>query len=100
MQRKPTHSGVLLKEEVLKPLGLTITEAAKDLGVSSKYLSEFLNGKISLSTDLALRISKATNTTPESWLGMQTKLDIWNSANKEIYVKPFPAVQENSIITG
>lgn len=93
MQRKPTHPGVLLKEEVLKPLGLTITDAAKDLGVSRKYLSEFINEKNSLSTELAIRISKATNTTPESWLGMQVKLDIWKSANKEIHVKPFPVIQ-------
>lgn len=77
---------------MLKPLGLTITEPAKDLGVSRKYLLEFLNGKISLCPDLAIRISKVTNSTPESWLGMQTKLDIWHSVNIEIYVKPFLAV--------
>ena len=94
-RRKPTHPGVLLKEEVLKPLGMTITEAAKDLGVSRKNLSELLNERISLSPDMAVRISKATNTTPESWLGMQAKLDLWESENKEISVIPFPLIIED-----
>lgn len=94
-KRKPTHPGVLLKEEVLKPLGMTITEAAKDLGVSRKNLSELLNERISLSPDMAVRISKATNTTPESWLGMQTQLDLWESENKEMKVIPFPIIQNN-----
>ncbi len=95
-RRKPTHPGYLLKEEVLKPLGLTITEAAKDLGVSRKNLSELLGEKIALSPDMAVRISKATNTSPESWLGMQAKLDLWESENKEIHVIPFPVMQERN----
>ncbi len=78
-KRKPTHPGVLFKEEVLEPLGMTITEAAKNLGISRKNLSEFINERISLSPDMAIRISKATKTSPESWLGMQVKLNIWES---------------------
>jgi len=66
IKRKPTHPGILLKEDVLKPLGLTITDAAKDLGVSRKSLSELINERISLSPDMAVRISKATKTSPES----------------------------------
>ncbi len=93
-KRKPTHPGVLLYEEVLKPLGLTITQASKDLGVSRKNLSELVNGKISLSPDMAVRISKATNTTAESWMIMQSNLDLWESENKEIFVTPFPTFQE------
>ncbi len=89
-KRKPTHPGVLLKEDVLVPLELTITQAAKDLGVSRKALSELINEKMSLSPDMAVRISKATNTSPESWLGMQAKLDLWKSLNKDINVIPFP----------
>lgn len=89
-KRKPTHPGVLLKEDVLIPLGLTITKAAEDLGVSRKALSELVNERISLSPDMAVRISKATKTSPESWLGMQAKLDLWKSQNKDINVIPFP----------
>ena len=81
--RKPTHPGEVLLEDVIKPLGITITEAARDLGVSRKTLSELINGKCALSPELAVRIGKATNTSPESWLVMQTKLDLWNALQKE-----------------
>ena len=77
--RKPTHPGVVLLEDVMKPLGLTVTEAAKRLHVSRKTLSELIHGKCNLSPDMAVRLSKATKTTPESWLSMQTKLDIWHA---------------------
>ena len=65
-KRKPVHPGNLFKEEVLIPLGLTVTLAAAGLGVSRKALSEFLNGHSSLSPEMAIRIGKATKTSPES----------------------------------
>ncbi len=83
ISRKPTHPGEVLLEEVIKPLGLTVTEAAKNLGVSRKTLSELVNQKATLSPAMALRIAKATNTSPESWLNMQTKLDLWNALQHE-----------------
>jgi len=95
MKRKPTHPGIVLKEDILVPLGLSITEAAKDLGVTRKALSELLNEKVSLSPDMAVRISKATNTTAESWLNMQSKLDIWKSENKGFNVIQFPSTNLN-----
>lgn len=64
-------------EDVLKPLNISITEAAKQLGVTRKALSEFVNERTSLSAEMALRIAKATNTTPESWMNMQTKLTLY-----------------------
>ena len=81
--RKPTHPGEVLLEDVIKPLGLTVTEAAKNLGVSRKTLSELVNQKASLSPEMALRVAKATNTSPESWLNMQTKLNLWNALQHE-----------------
>ena len=81
--RKPTHPGEVLFEDVIKPLGLTVTEAAKNLGVSRKTLSELVNQKAALSPGMALRIAKATNTSPESWLNMQTKLNLWNALQHE-----------------
>jgi len=81
--RKPTHPGEVLLEAVIKPLGLTVTEAAKNLGVSRKTLSELVNQKAALSPAMALRIAKATNTSPESWLNMQTKLYLWNALQHE-----------------
>jgi addiction module HigA family antidote len=83
IKRKPTHPGEVLLEDVIKPLGLTITEAAQKLGVSRKTLSELINQKSSLSPEMALRISEATKTSPESWLNMKTKLDLWNALQKK-----------------
>ena len=91
MTRKPTHPGNVFLEDVMKPLNLTVTDAAHMLGVSRKALSEFVNEKASLSPELALRISKATNTSVESWMNMQQKLTIWNARNHEPdNVIPFP----------
>lgn len=90
-KRKPTHPGEVLLEDVIKPLGLTITKAAKDLGVSRKTLSELVNGRSDLSPQMAVRIAEATNTSPESWLNMQTKLDLWRALkNKPDDVVNFP----------
>ena len=77
--RKPTHPGEVLREDVIIPLGLTMAEAAKRLKVNPKVLSSLLNCKSSLSPEMAVRIGKATDTTPESWLYMQAKLDLWNA---------------------
>ena len=88
-KRKPVHPGHLFKEEVLIPLELTVTQAALDLGISRKALSEFLNGRSSLSPEMAIRIGKATRTSPESWLNMQTKLDLWKIEKKNPEVIPF-----------
>lgn len=88
-QRKPTHPGEVLKEDVIKPLGLSVTKAAKHLKVTRKTLSALLNCKASLSPDMAVRISKATKTTPESWLYMQAKLDLWTAEQKSTKVDEF-----------
>ena len=95
-KRKPVHPGELFKEEVLIPLGLTVTHAAADLGVSRKTLSELVNCRSSLSPEMAVRIGKATNTTPESWLNMQTKLDLWEAEQEKLDVISFPVKPSNS----
>ena len=91
MTRKPTHPGAVFLEDVMKPLNLSVTDAASMLGVSRKTLSEFINEKSSLSPEMALRIGKATNTSVESWMNMQQKLTLWNARKHEPnYVTPFP----------
>jgi len=85
--RKPTHPGEVLREDVIIPLGLTITEAAKRLGVTRKTLSALVNCKASLSPEMAVRVGKATKTTPESWLYMQAKLDLWRAEQNPPEVK-------------
>lgn len=90
-KRKPVHPGEVIREDVIKPLGVTVTEAAKCLGVTRKTLSALLNCKASLSPEMAVRISKATNTTAESWLYMQAKLDLWTASKKSPKVKKLKA---------
>ena len=88
-QRKPTHPGEVLKEDVIIPLHLTITEAAKRLGVNRRTLSALLNCKSSVTPEMAVRIGKATKTTPESWLYMQAKYDLWNAEENFSDVEKF-----------
>ncbi len=76
-KRKPTHPGAILREDLLPALDMTQTEFAKRLHVSRLTVSELLHEKRGLSPELAARIGKLTNTTPESWLRMQEALDLW-----------------------
>jgi len=92
MKRRPVYSGVLLKKDILEPLKLTITEVASNLGVSRKTLSKLTNERISLSLDMAVRIGRATDTSPESWMNMQSKLNLWKSEQKKFKVVVFPTI--------
>jgi len=86
-KRKPTHPGEILREDVLKPLNLTVTEAAKRLGITRKTLSALLNCRAGMSPEMAIRVGRATGTSPESWLFMQAKLDLWYAENEKLIVK-------------
>jgi len=81
IERKPTHPGVVFREDVLEPLGLSVTDAAEKLHVSRKALSEVLNERTSLSPEMALKWAKFTETSPESWYQMQVNLDLWEASN-------------------
>ena len=78
----PPHPGEVLRELCLKPLGLTVTELAKALGVSRKTLSSILNGRGGISPEMAVRLSIAFNTTAESWLSQQVQYDLWQAERK------------------
>ena len=80
--KHPLHPGFVLKELCIDPLNLTLTEVAKALKISRKTLSEIVNGKTSISTMVALKISIAFNTTPESWLESQMEYDLWKARQK------------------
>ncbi len=74
---KPAHPGDVLKELYLEPLRLTVTEAARALGITRKALSELINNRTGISTAMALRLAKSFGTTPELWLNMQQHYDLW-----------------------
>ena len=75
----PPHPGKIIKSLCLEPLELSVTEAAKGLGVSRKTLSAILNGRAGISPEMAVRLSIAFNTTAESWINQQTQYDLWHA---------------------
>ena len=77
---KPPHPGEIIKELCVDPLNLTVTEAAKALGVARKTLSTLLNGRAGISPEMALRLSKVFGRTPEGWLQLQLQFDLWKAA--------------------
>src|SRR3989338_7257869 len=87
MMHNPPHPGIFIREVCLKPLKLTVTRAAKHLGISRKTFSELLNGKTGISPEMALRLAKAFNTTPESWLTQQMNFDLWKAQQKKPNLK-------------
>lgn len=87
--RKPTHPGAILREDILPNLGMTQTELAEKLGVSRRTISQVLNEHRPLTPDMAIRLSLLLETTPEGWLNMQQALDIWElkHINERVYTK-------------
>ena len=79
----PPHPGGTVRRQCLDPLDLSVTEAAKGLGVTRQALSDLLNGKAGISIDMAIRLSKAFGSSPETWLGMQMAYDLWQ-ARKQV----------------
>ena len=74
----PPHPGDIVTRQCLEPLGLTVTEAAKKLGVSRNALSMLLNGQMKMSTEMAIRLSEGFGGNPESWLLQQMQYDLWH----------------------
>ena len=83
----PIHTGQIVREECLKPLGLSVTEGARRLGVGRQTLSHLVNEKASVSIEMAYRLSKAFGSTPETWLGMQLAFDLARSRHPETAIK-------------
>lgn len=89
---EPLHPGEIMREDCLAPLGLSVTAAAKWLGVSRQSLSELLNGRNGVSPDMAIRLEMAGWSNAETWLRVQLKHDLWHARKraKRIRVAPFP----------
>ena len=83
----PPHPGGIVKRQCLEPLGLTVTRAAQGLGVTRQALSELVNERTGVSVDMAIRLSKAFGSTPETWLGMQMAYDLWQARDRAQRIK-------------
>jgi antitoxin HigA-1 len=91
----PPHPGEIIRDACLEPLGLSVSAAAKWLGVSRHSLSELLNGRASISAEMAIRLEKAGWSVAESWLRNQMSYDLWQARQRadQIKVEKYPSVE-------
>jgi addiction module HigA family antidote len=78
----PPHPGEIIRDQCLEPLKLSVTDAAKGLGVTRKALSELLNGHAGISPEMAIRLERAFGSTAETWLRMQLEYDLWQAEQR------------------
>lgn len=99
IKRKPTHPGQFLREEFLEPNGITQETFANALKLNRVTVSKILNMRQRITPDVALRLSKCLGTTPEVWLNMQIKIDLWEEQHNLRHkhqrglLKPFGIIQ-------
>ena len=77
--KPPVHPGRILKQDCLEPLELSVTKAAKGLGVSRNALSAIINGRAGISPEMAVKLSEAFGTSEELWVNLQKTYDLWNA---------------------
>ena len=90
MIHNPKHPGKMVKTLCLEPLGLSVTEAAKALGISRPTLSKLINGKINITPEMAIRLSVVFHTSDELWVNLQSGYDLWKAQKqkKKLHLKP------------
>ena len=96
----PAHPGEILRELIIDPLNLTITDVARHLGVSRKTLSKILNTKGAITPEMALRLELTfENPSAEHWLRLQNAYDLWQSRQhlSELHVQPFKTREQTSV---
>ncbi len=81
--KNPPHPGLSVRLDCLEPLGLSVTAAATALGVTRQALNNLVNGKSGISPEMAIRLSKAFGSSPETWLGMQMDYDLAQALRHE-----------------
>ena len=93
LMHNPPHPGQVIRRQCLEPLGLSVTRAAKGLGVSRNTLSMLLNGRLGISPRMAIRLSQGFGGSPQSWLQQQMHYDLWRAEQhrEKIKVQRFEA---------
>ncbi len=80
-KRKPAGIGEILNEEFIRPLGLTQGELADAMGVPRKHVNELCNDRRAVTASTALILARVFNNSPEFWLNIQRRIDLWNALN-------------------
>ncbi len=93
LDREPTGPGEILSEEFLQPLNITQRQLAEHLGCDVKVINRIVNGRTSISAELAIRLARALNTSPEFWLNAQQAVDVF-SARRKIRELPEPILMD------
>jgi addiction module HigA family antidote len=79
VMHNPPHPGEFIWETYLEPFDVSVRSFAHSLGVAASTVNRIVNGQSGISPEMALRLSKALGRSPESWLEMQHKYDLWNA---------------------
>ncbi|OFW02791.1 MAG: addiction module antidote protein, HigA family [Acidobacteria bacterium RIFCSPLOWO2_02_FULL_60_20] len=85
--KNPPHPGRIVRQECIEPLGLTVTGAARALGVSRQALNNLVNHRAGVSPEMAIRLSKAFGSSAEVWLGLQMDYDLAQAEKKSGQIK-------------
>ena len=85
--KTPAHPGRIVRSACLEPLGLSVTDGAKILGVSRQTLNNVIHGKSGISPEMAIRLSKAFGSTPETWLRIQLAYDLAQARKEESKIR-------------
>jgi addiction module HigA family antidote len=85
--KNPAHPGRIVKSACLEPLGLSITEGAKILGVTRQTLTKIVNGKSGISAEMAIRLAKAFGSTAETWVRIQASYELAQARKDENKIK-------------
>jgi antitoxin HigA-1 len=95
--KPPVHPGIILREDVIKEYGLTVTDAAKMLGVTRSALSDVLNAKAAISAEMAFRVAAVFGGTADLWTRLQMKYHNWFAEEKikSLKLKPFKPSQSH-----
>jgi antitoxin HigA-1 len=85
--KNPAHPGRIVRSACLEPLGLSVTEGAKVLGVTRQTLTKIINGKSGVGAEMAIRLAKAFGSTAETWVRMQAAYDLAQARKDEGKIK-------------
>lgn len=100
MIHKPKHPGLMIKSMCLDPLGLSVSKAAKLLRISRPTLSKLVNGRLSISPEMAIRLAIVFGTSEELWINMQAGYDLWKAqkVRKKLHLHLFLPINSNMVV--
>lgn len=91
-ETRPTHPGIFIQEDILEEFNLTQEALAQRLGVSRRSINQLVNGKRSITADMALRLGQFTHTTPQLWLNLQAAVDLWDAQQTAVSYAPIEPI--------